>query len=329
MKTRISLKVVFLMLLFGVLVFQHLPYSHASSRVRPVDENPLVKVIDLRTKAEPSPLYVVFCARWDTLPGHAFVVLGKEDAGAQLSSVEAFGYYPERPGDLRAVFKKVPGVMADEFLRGTMAPTLVRLILKVNKSDFDVVEAVRRSWASRTDFQLIEQDCVTFVMDVARALKLRTPDRAGFNNIPWNYVRKLADANEQSQYLDGVWESTDTAQRFRLEVTRSSCTWTERGANGTELKRTVVVTNDAQGFRINRPNDADVLTFLGFQPSLRAEILAQSPQPSFLVLSRPEADKIMGQWNGLLAIKDNSGRLRELKQPGSGPVKQFEFRRVL
>lgn len=307
----------------------YVPSSPAHFSSGAPQEAPLVKVIDLRVKAESSSLYVVFCARWDTLPGHAFVVLGKEDASLQMSTVDAFGYYPEKPTDLRAVFKKVPGVLADEFVRGTLAPTLVRLILKVNKSDYEAVEAVRRNWASRTSFQLIEQDCVTFVMDVARALKLRIPDRSGFDNIPWNYVRRLAEVNDQSQYLDGVWESTDAAKRFRLEIARTSCSWTERNASGSELKRTATLVEDAKSFRISRPNDIEVLTFLGFQPSLRAEILVRGPQPSFIVLSRSDVETIVGQWNGLLAIKDNSGKLQELKQPGTTPPKPFEFKRVL
>jgi hypothetical protein len=305
------------------------PSLLANPPVKAPEQAPLVKVIDLRVKAETSALYVVFCARWDTMPGHSFVVLGKEDAAAQMSTVDAFGYYPEKPGDLRAVFKKVPGLLADEFVRGTLAPTLVRLILKVNRSDFDAVEAVRRTWASRTNFQLIEQDCVTFVMDVARALKLRVPDRSGLDNIPWKYLGKLAEANDQSQYLDGVWESTDSAKRFRLEIVRMSCSWTERNAGGSELKRMATLVEDAKSFRISRPNDTDVLTFLGFQPSLRTEILARGPQPSFILLSRPNAETIIGHWNGLLAIKDNSGKLKELKQPGTTPAKQFEFKRVL
>src|SRR6185503_18155915 len=215
---------------------------------------PLVKEIDLRAKEEPSPLYVVFCSRWDTLPGHAFVVLGKEDAQAMMSTVDAFGYYPETSGNTKAVLKRVPGVLADEFVRGTLAPTLVRLILKVNKADFDAVKAVRDLWESKGSYKLIERDCVTFVMDVASALGLTVPNRSGFDNIPWNYVRKLAEANSQEQHLDGFWESNDPGDRFRLEITRRSCVWIERAASGTTLSRQGTVSGSAAGFRVERPN---------------------------------------------------------------------------
>ena len=126
--------------------------------------------------------------------------------------------------------------------------------------------------------------------------------------------------------LDGHWESTDTTRRFRLEIAKDTCMWIERSATATELKRTVKLEAAADGMRISRPNDPEVLTFLGFQPTLRGEILQKQPKPSFMVLTR-QNDTLKGLWSGIVAIKDNKGHLQELKQPGQTPAKEFDFKK--
>jgi hypothetical protein len=69
-----------------------------------------------------------------------------------------------------------------------------------------------------------------------------------------------------------------------------------------------------------------VLTFLGFQPELRAQILARSPIPSFITLSI-DAQGLLAEWFGVLAIKDEQDRLQSLVQPGDRPPRRFHLQR--
>jgi hypothetical protein len=68
---------------------------------------PAVVERDARRDKSASGHYLVFCARESPnvgLPGHAFVVWGKDNEEKQLCSVEAYGFYPkqargiDRPG---------------------------------------------------------------------------------------------------------------------------------------------------------------------------------------------------------------------------------------
>lgn len=104
--------------------------------------------------------------------------------------------------------------------------------------------------------------------------------------------------------------------------------WTERNSLGAFLTREVKIIDIGSGnFRIDRPNDNEVLAFLGFQESLRNEISARSPQPSFIIFKK-EGTTLRIEWNGLIAIKDNNARLKELIQPGVRPGKVFIFKQL-
>jgi hypothetical protein len=155
------------------------------------DNEPVVK--DIRNKKDKDDLYVVFCAR-EHLPGHAFVVLGKDDSKKQLCTVDAFGYYPEGDKAVKALFGKVPSEMANEFIRGKGQEGTCRLIVRVDQSQYDAVEAIRRKWAEKGTYRVIEEDCVTFAADVAQSLKLDTPERAKAI-LPQAFVKKLAEMN--------------------------------------------------------------------------------------------------------------------------------------
>jgi hypothetical protein len=113
--------------------------------------------------------------------------------------------------------------------------------------------------------------------------------------------------------------------------------WIERGTQGTTpgatLSRTVQLTRAGEKFRIERPNDMEVLTFLRYQPqSLRDAIIARNPQPSFIVFTRPSGPELFGpwqlfaEWNGLVVTKNPDGTLNEVIQPGVRPAKTYIFK---
>lgn len=152
-----------------------------------------VVVKDLRAKGSTSSLSVVLAAR-SGVPGHAMVILGKEDEKQMISSIEAFGFYPIDA--TKAVFGRVPGKIADELATAKGIGGLTsRLILKVDKADFDKVEGIRARWASKKDYKVLESDCVSFVTEVADALKLKTPKRDDAK-LPVSFLEKLVDTNK-------------------------------------------------------------------------------------------------------------------------------------
>jgi hypothetical protein len=116
----------------------------------------------------------------------------------------------------------------------------------------------------------------------------------------------------------GVWQSHDTLQRWHLDFNDNGCQWTERAADGTTLVRQVDLGRSGSTWRIERPNDADVLRFLGASPAVVDDILARGPQPSFITIE-VLPDRIEAEWNGLRWTLDAQGRLQSLEQPGSAP----------
>jgi hypothetical protein len=139
------------------------------------------------------------------------------------------------------------------------------------------------------------------------------------------------ESEEQSLDLpgaDGIFQSNDADRRFTLQISGQKFTLTERNAAGQTLVRDTSVSYRLDGTAvISRPNDTDVLTFLGFQPALRAEILAAGPKPSFINASF-NGIGLKADWYGLLVTKDAKAHLKELIQPGTKPPKTFSLLRT-
>ena len=86
--------------------------------------------------------FIVVATRRPDLPspsGHAFIVWGKEDSSAQLSSQVTFGFYPKDGIDAQTILgSDVPGDIVAESLESTNHQRISgRLIVQVNKEDFD------------------------------------------------------------------------------------------------------------------------------------------------------------------------------------------------
>jgi len=295
-----------------------------------------VKTLDLTSKSDQSKYFVVLCGRNNSATGHAFIVWGKEDAIAQQSIIEAaFGLYSKNSGSsstdgsaiFKAFFSKVPGEIADEFYKGSLTQDLIRLIIQVDKVDYDKTFGIKNTWEGRNDYQIIENDCITFATEVTKSLGLTIPVR-GLTDRPWNYVDKFLSSNNQSNFLSGVWESSDPIKRFKLEITKTNCIWTERTQGGQTIVKTAEIKKENGIYKIYRPNDNEVLTFLGYQNNIRSQILARGANRSFIDIKRIDGKNLQGLWNGLIIIKDTNANLKEIKQPGTTPAKQFDFIRL-
>ncbi|PSB41638.1 hypothetical protein C7B80_30075 [Cyanosarcina cf. burmensis CCALA 770] len=160
-------------------------------------------------------------------------------------------------------------------------------------------------------------------------------------NITQSQFNSFLEVPGHVSSIDGKWESIDDDKRFLLEIAETTVKWTERGTQsttpGATLSRTVQLNQLGEKFRIERPNDMEVLTFLGYQPqSLRDAIIARNPQPSFIVFTRvPSGTAIWGawrlsaEWSGLVVTKNPDGTLNEVIQPGVRPPKTFTFKIIL
>ncbi|QRY55974.1 hypothetical protein [Sphingobacterium siyangense] len=125
--------------------------------------------------------------------------------------------------------------------------------------------------------------------------------------------------------LNGTFKTAFPEERFTLDVQGKKVKWTEKNPSGATLAKEATIIELPDGkLKIERPNTEDVLTFLGFQPSLRAEITARKPEASFIVFYRNN-DKLVAEWNGITATKDNNAHLKELIQPGTRPAKIYDL----
>lgn len=191
-----------------------------------------LKTLDnrFRVDSDGSNYYVVFCARRSdniaTKPGHAFVVWGKEDAGAGMSSQLSFGFYPEEGNGLKAVFSTVPGKLTDEATKSTPSSLLTaRVIVRVNKQAFDASQIEIEKWKT-ADYNLYEKNCISFAKAIATDLALQ-----GFPldpaDLPPDYFERLI--SRVAGTFSGNWKSTDAAGRFRLKIAGPTTEWIEYG----------------------------------------------------------------------------------------------------
>jgi hypothetical protein len=91
----------------------------------------------------------------------------------------------------------------------------------------------------------------------------------------------------QLPIYEGSWKSTDPTARFTLDIKGEDFVFTERSA------------------------------FI-------EQVTPLSPEPSVLSFKR-SGSKLEATWSGLLVTKDMQGKFKEMKQPGKGPVKPYEF----
>jgi hypothetical protein len=146
---------------------------------------------DLRAKGSNSAYSVVLAARSGGV-GHAMVILGREDGKKMVSSIEAFGFYPKEG---KGVLGPVPGMIADELAQGKgVARANTRVILRVDKEQFDKIDAVRKKWL-QAKYQVLEADCVTFTSEVATTLGLKIPNRETAK-LPVAFIEKIAELNK-------------------------------------------------------------------------------------------------------------------------------------
>lgn len=125
---------------------------------------------------------------------------------------------------------------------------------------------------------------------------------------------------------NGTWQSNDAAQRFKLKIVDNNVSWTEKNSGGTFLTREATLNTTGTNWKIERPNDSEVLKHLGFQQNIIPDILALGPRSSYILFNMKDG-KLTANWYGLIVIKKPDGSVKELVQPGVRPPTQFIFLR--
>lgn len=163
--------------------------------------------IDRRTSGcDESSYKIAFCARGGSLVGHAFVAWMVNDAKTRQCRIPvSFGFYPQ--GDAKdkvidkatsslvdAVFGNVPGVIANEANNPKSRLLTHCLIVEVDEVAFSASQRVIEKWRTK-DYNLFHNNCINFLMDVARAANITVPPRENPAELPSAYLTRLVAAN--------------------------------------------------------------------------------------------------------------------------------------
>ena len=169
---------------------------------------------DIRNEAEPFPpaddivkiprLYVVFAARDPRIspaaiaadkfsPGHTYVVWGVENPEKKVSEVDAYGFYMTGGTVPKAIIGTVPGALLDEigddFRVGGLSTSEHRMIMRVDKEQWDNTRKVLDTWKKKDSYKLGQDDCITFMQAVGTALKIPMPVRG--TDLPPTYLERV------------------------------------------------------------------------------------------------------------------------------------------
>ena len=143
--------------------------------------------------------YIAFCAK-EGIPGHAFVVFGREDSIQQMTVFDgSWGFYPKssKKGGKSFIIGEVPGEIRDDFLTNND----VTFILVVSETEYNQALKIKEKWAKNASYSLAKNDCVTFLTEVANVVKDRItiPERAGFANFPAKFLAQLVEENNNQE----------------------------------------------------------------------------------------------------------------------------------
>jgi hypothetical protein len=116
--------------------------------------------------------YIAFYAKGKSVmppsAGHAFVAFMEEDDNIKQTVIkEAWGLYPESTiAGIKSIFGKVEGVILSDI------ETLHEdgYVTEVSSADYYEALDIKNHWAAKSSYQLINEDCVEFIVEVAKAV---------------------------------------------------------------------------------------------------------------------------------------------------------------
>lgn len=158
-----------------------------------------------------SKYFVAFCSEevsTSAAGGHAFITIGKGEpftCNIDGGDGECYGLYAADFEKTDCVPSKFNALVSPIFVGGLPGCLFndIRtsvdnyLILRCTFEEYLMVQLEIQSW-KRKNYQLKTQDCLTFVIDVAKLFsdRLTIPSRSGFDNLPNQYMLKLKSLNK-------------------------------------------------------------------------------------------------------------------------------------
>jgi hypothetical protein len=159
--------------------------------------------LDKRQWPDPDPFYIEFSAvpahgvglNWK--PGHVYVTFVEHNTAGVLHSRGSFGMYPTFTlvGAGSLLFGPLPGGLKDEIFQKSMRKASQRLIVRVDRGQFERAWLVQKDWAETRVYRLVTHDCVTFMSEVAKVIGLDSPTRLR-SILPFNFVEELIKRNK-------------------------------------------------------------------------------------------------------------------------------------
>jgi hypothetical protein len=165
-----------------------------------------------------SDFFIIFSAREASakpfsLAGHAFVSWGIAPKNDSLICSEfTLGFFPnERTGILANIFRSKKGILVVGFLKNSNKRPLQQVIVRTDSLTWLETRDSSALWRTR-GYNLIEDNCVKFINDVAEILEMRTPRTnmiVGFPRRPTNYLHRLYRKNRKTvvKRTDVVFEN--------------------------------------------------------------------------------------------------------------------------
>lgn len=198
--------------------------------------------------------WIVFYAQdWaslDSPTGHAFVSFVKEDNNLQQTVVECWGFYPKNGiglfGYVESIIKNDLGRQINE-----------GFAVEVTESDYQKCISIKEFWNSKK-YNLIAQNCVSFIDDIARQIcNIKTPLSTTLT-IPINYINELKKVN--SNYK----KCSNNSTLFLFDLSGSM---NENGANSNISKLQQAKNASKQtlnGLKSNNSGTTPEVAVLGF-----------------------------------------------------------------
>jgi hypothetical protein len=157
---------------------------------------------DQRRNVDDGRFYIEFCAvphRGSGLfwkPGHVFVSFFEESPTGGIQSRGILGMHPDIKlfGISSFFFGPVSGGLKNELYRKSIYRTTKRLIVRVDSEQFEAAWDIQKKWSSVDVYQLIANDCVTFMDEVATTIGLESPPRFP-HLLPFDYLEALIGQN--------------------------------------------------------------------------------------------------------------------------------------
>jgi len=138
-------------------------------------------------------VHITFLANptdYHTTPGHAFLVVSIHTSNGPKE--EAFGFYPRAGGK---TFVGWPGAVESQFRRNpdSFSRVTASFTREITLLQYYNIGRIMQAF-NRSDYSLLETNCIDLVDSVARSISLKTPVRAVIQT-PVAYVKELARLN--------------------------------------------------------------------------------------------------------------------------------------